>query len=55
VLTQHYNRMHPEALSGTPEAARLTGLPGLLPRTLAAFMSAVPAARAVRLGMFSAQ
>jgi hypothetical protein len=22
VLTQHYNRMHPEALTGTPETAR---------------------------------
>jgi hypothetical protein len=55
VLTQHYNRMHPEALTGTPETARLTWLPALPPRALAAFMIAVPAAIAAGLGMFTAQ
>jgi len=55
VLTQHYNRMHPEALTGTPETARLTGLPGLPPRALAAFMIAVPAAITAGLGTFTAQ
>jgi len=55
VLTQHYNRMHPEALTGTPETARLSGLPGLPPRALVAFMIAVPAAIAAGLGMFTAQ
>jgi hypothetical protein len=55
VLTQHYNRVHPEALTGTPETARLTGLPGPPPRALAAFMIAVPAAITAGLGTFIAQ
>jgi hypothetical protein len=55
VLTQHYNRMHPEALTGTPETARLIWLPGLPPRALAAFRIAVPAATVAGLGTFTAQ
>jgi hypothetical protein len=56
VLTQHYNRMHPEALTGTPETARLTGLAaGLPPRALAAFMIAAPAAITAGIGTFIAQ
>jgi hypothetical protein len=55
VLTQHYNRMHPEALTGTPETARLTGLAGLPPRAPAAFMIAVPVAITAGLGTFRAQ
>jgi hypothetical protein len=55
VLTQHYNRMHPEALTGTPETDRLSGLPVPPPRPPATVMLAVRAAKAARLGTVSAQ
>jgi hypothetical protein len=55
VLTQHYNRMHPEVLAGPPETARLPGFPHLRRGAPAAFMIAVLAATAARLGTFKAQ